>query len=221
MVGDVLYLLARNANNSQLAWSADKGTSWTWADWRFETSFGGPTFLNFGRNYEASQDGYVYIYSHDASSAYERADDMVLARVPQERLTERSAYEFFERLDERGEACWTRDIHHRGAVFTSLGKCYRSSVSYHPGAGVYLWCQTGLGEDPRMEGGLAIYDAPQPWGPWTTVYAVDRWDVGPGETSCIPTKWISADGNTFFLVFSGDDCFSLRRGALLPAGQSP
>ena len=29
----------------------------------------------------------------------------------------------------------------------------------------YLWCQTGQGADLRYEGGLAIYDAPQPWGP--------------------------------------------------------
>ena len=40
------------------------------------------------------------------------------------------------------------------------------------------------------------------------------WDVGPGETASIPTKWISSDGLQVHLVFSGDDCFSVRRGTL-------
>ena len=35
MVDGVLYLWARNAGNSQLAWSTDHGQTWTWADWKF------------------------------------------------------------------------------------------------------------------------------------------------------------------------------------------
>ena len=34
---------------------------------------------------------------------------------------------------------------------------------------------------------------------------------GPGETSCFPTKWMGADGKTLYLVFSGDDSFSVRK----------
>ena len=56
-----------------------------------------------------------------------------------------------------------------------------------------------------------ILDAPQPWGPWTVAYEVDNWDVGPGEHGDFPAKWISRDGRTVHLVFSGDDCFSVRR----------
>jgi CubicO group peptidase (beta-lactamase class C family) len=64
-VDSVLYLLARNAGNSQLAWSSDHARTWTWADWKFSTSFGCPTFLNFGRNYADAPDGFVYLYSPD------------------------------------------------------------------------------------------------------------------------------------------------------------
>jgi hypothetical protein len=109
---------------------------------------------------------------------------------------------------------WTADIARRGAVFANPGRCYRSSVSYHAGLGRYLWVQTGLGADTRFAGGLAIYDAPEPWGPWTVVFATDRWDVGPGETAGFPTKWMSPDGRTVHLVFSGNDCFSVRRAEL-------
>ena len=85
MVNGVLYLWARNAGNAQLAWSTDRGKTWEWADWKLETSFGCPTFLNFGKNYAGARDEFVYIYSHDSDSAYEPADRMVLARVPTRR----------------------------------------------------------------------------------------------------------------------------------------
>jgi hypothetical protein len=71
--------------------------------------------------------------------------------------------------------------------------------------------------DARFAGGLGIYDAPEPWGPWTTVYFTEQWDVGPGETSSIPTKWMSGDGREFYLVFSGDDHFSLRKARITTA----
>src|SRR5206468_10250868 len=112
-----LYMLARNVGNSQLGWSRDQGRTWQWADWTFDVSFGCPTFLNFGKAYAGSRDNYVYVYSQDQNSAYERADRMVLARVPQDRLRERAAYEFFVRCNDDGSAEWTADIKLRGGVF--------------------------------------------------------------------------------------------------------
>ena len=65
--------------------------------------------------------------------------------------------------------------------------------------------------DTRFRGGLAIYEAADLWGPWATVYDTAEWDTGPGESASFPTKWISADGRTLHLVFSGNDSFSVRR----------
>lgn len=217
MVGGVLYMWVRNADNSQLAWSSDHAKSWTWCGWRFETSFGCPTFLNFGKDYAEARDDYVYIYSPDGDSAYRPADRMVLARVPKAQITDRRAYEFFKGLGAGGMPLWTMDIRERRAVFGHAGGCYRSAVSYDAGLRRYLWCQSLPGGDARFRGGFGIYDAPEPWGPWTTVYFTEHWDVGPGETCSFPTKWMSADGKTVFLVFSGDDCFSVRRADLIVA----
>jgi hypothetical protein len=216
-VGGVLFMWVRNAGNSRLAWSSDHATTWTWCDWNFESSFGCPTFLNFGKDYAGARDNYVYIYSHDSDSAYRAADRMVLARVPKGRIAERGAYEFFEGPGERGKPTWTDNIAERGAVFDHPGGCYRSAVSYDPGLKRYLWCQTLPGGDTRFRGGFGIYDAPEPWGPWTTAYFTEAWDVGPGETSSFPTRWMSADGKTIHLVFSGDDCFSVRKATLTVA----
>jgi CubicO group peptidase (beta-lactamase class C family) len=214
MVDGILYLWARNAGNSQLAWSADRGRTWTWSDWRFTTSFGCPTFLNFGRNYAGARDGFVYVYSHDADSAYSPADRMVLARVPKNRIRDRDAYEFFKALDRENRPVWTPAIEERGGVFTHPGRSYRSGISYNAGLRRYLWSQTLPGADARFQGGFGIYDAPEPWGPWTTVYYTESWDVGPGETSSLPPKWMSRNGRTLHLVFSGDDAFSVRRAVL-------
>lgn len=214
MVDGVLYLLARNAGNSQLAWSRDHGKSWTWSDWKFTRSFGCPTFLNFGPDYRGARDDFVYVYSHDSDSAYKAADQMALARVDRHKLEQREACEFFASLDASGRATWTRNVERRAAVFTHHGRCYRSSISYNAPLRRYLWCQVLPGNDPRFAGGLGIYDAPEPWGPWTTAYFAETWDVAPGETAGIPTKWISADGLAFHLVFSGEDHFSVRRGTL-------
>lgn len=211
MVDGVLYLCVRNRDHAQLAYSSDRGQTWSWCDWRFTTSFGCPTFLNFGSNYSGARDDFVYVYSMDSDTAYERADRMVLARVPQGRIRDRHAYEFLEAVDAENRPRWTPQIARRGAVFVDPGNCYRSSVTYNTGLQRYLWCQTKQGDDTRFRGGFAIYDAPEPWGPWTEVFATERWDVGPGESSSLPTKWMSADGRTAHLVFSGDDCFSVRR----------
>jgi hypothetical protein len=217
MVDGVLYVWARNAGNSQLAWSTDRGRTWEWSTWQFTTGFGAPTFLNYGRHYAGARDDFVYVFSHDADSAYDAADRMVLARVPRTRIRARDAYEFFVRLDADNRPVWTRDIAGRGGVFESPGRCYRSNVTYVPGLRRYLWSQTLPGEDARFQGGFGIFDAPEPWGPWTTAYQTERWDVGPGESSSFPTKWMSADGRTLHLVFSGDDAFSVRKATIVLA----
>jgi hypothetical protein len=223
MVDGVLYMWARNASNAQLAWSADHGQTWEWAGWKFTTSFGCPTFLNFGKNYAGARDEFVYVYSPDSKSAYRPADRMMLARVPKGKIRDRSAYEFFQGLDPDGRPVWTQAIADRGAVFTHPGRCYRSGISYDAGLKRYLWVQIipgteGKKIDTRFEGGFAVYDAPEPWGPWTTAYFTEKWDVGPGETASFPTKWMSADGKTVHLVFSGEDHFSVRRARLVVSG---
>ncbi len=186
MVERVLYLWARNAGNAQLAWSPDRGATWSWCDWKLAPGFGCPAFLNFGKNYSGARDEFVYVYSHDSESAYQPADRTVLARA------------------------------HRAP--------WRSSASYAAGLGRYLLVQPVPGAasrgrdgevDVRFAGGLAIFDAPEPWGPWTTAYFTESWDVGPGDTASFPTRWMSPDGRTLHLVFSGNDAFSVRQATLI------
>ncbi|MFC1718987.1 serine hydrolase [Candidatus Poribacteria bacterium] len=223
MVEGVLYMWVRNANNKgkycELWRSEDYAENWEKIDWQFE-EFGYCTFINYGQNYSGARDDYVYTVTQDIPSAYDNCDRFVLMRVPQDSIAKREAYEFFAGLDVNGDSTWDGDIDQRSSVFDEPGRCYRSGVSYNAGIGRYIWWQLKMPTDEdmtaRFDGGLGVFDAPVPWGPWTTVYYVDtrQWDMGAGETGSFPPKWMSEDGRTIYLVFSGDDSFSVRKAAL-------
>jgi CubicO group peptidase (beta-lactamase class C family) len=197
MMDGVLYMWMRNAANSQLAWSEDHGRSWQ-AGFRFATSFGSPTFLNFGRNYTGARDGFVYVYSQDGASAYVSDDAVVLARVPKRRVRDRAAYEFFVDVDGAGKPVWTRDIEARGAVFRFAGHCRRTDVVYNPLLKRYL-----LALAYNEDGGWGIFDAAEPWGPWTTAFHTGYWGLGGTHGYRLPAKWIGPGAERMTLVFSG------------------
>jgi len=210
MVNGILYMWVRNTSNSTIAWSADRGAMWSWG-FRFTESFGCPTFLNFERNYEGARDGFVYVYSQDGPGAYEAYDGVVLARVPKGKITDRGAYEFFQGTGGAGDSFWTNDIAKRKPAFVYHGHCERAEVIYNPGIKRYLMA---LGFN--HESGWGLFDAPQPWGPWTTAFFTERWDIPGTHGYRLPTKWISADGGTLYLVFSGTssggyDAFCVRQ----------
>lgn len=143
--------------------------------------------------------------------------------MPKERIQDRDAYEFLAARGVSGGAHWTRDIHARGAALSLPGRCYRVNVFYNAGLKRYLLVmpvpttrsRDDSGRiDTRARGGLAVYDAPEPWGPWTTAFFSEPWDVGPGDSAGFPTQWMSADGRTLHLVFSGNDAFCVRQAFL-------
>jgi CubicO group peptidase (beta-lactamase class C family) len=197
MVDGILYMWVRNTGNAQLAWSEDRGRTWQWG-FRLTTSFGSPAFLNFGRNYAGGRDDFVYTYSQDGPSAYESNDALVMARVPKGRIRDREAYEFFAGLDAAGKPRWTRDIEARGPVFRFPGHCQRVDAVYNPLLKRYL---LALGYNHK--GGWGIYDAPEPWGPWTTVFHTDYWGLGGTHGYRLPAKWIGPGADHMTLVFSG------------------
>ena len=222
-VGGTLYLWLGHADQrggaAQLAWSADHARTWTFADWRFD-EFGLVGFINFGKDYAGARDDYIYAYSHDGPRADTPADRFVLMRAKQDRLARRDAWEFFEGTDG-SQPVWTAEIRRRGSVFTNPEGCLRSAMVYNSGLRRYLWWQqvprpAGHADrgDTRFAGGFAVYDAPEPWGPWTTAFFTTKWDVGPGEHGDFPAKWMSGDGRVMYLVFSGDDAFSVRKATL-------
>jgi hypothetical protein len=214
MLDGVLHMLVRNAGNSTLAWSADGAKTWTWSDWKFETSFGCPTFLNYGPDYRGAPDDYVYVYSQDTDDAYTVADRVVMARVPKQRIREKSAYEFFAGFDDDARPKWSRDAADRAAAIAQERGCYRCGATYNAGLRRYLLAMTLPDAKTPRRYHLNVYQAPEPWGPWTKVPFSNDFQIDAGESASFPTKWMSDDGRTVHLVFSGDDTFSVRRATL-------
>jgi CubicO group peptidase (beta-lactamase class C family) len=206
MVEGVLYLWVRNVGNAQLWWSEDRGRTWR-TGFTIDTGFGSPAFLNFGANYAGARDGFVYTYSQDGPSAYESDNGLMLARVPKEHIRERAAWQLLEGLDDRGSPLWTSEIARAGAAFRYPANCRRVDAVYDAGIRRYL-----LAVAYDHAGGWGLFDAPEPWGPWTTILH-RQWDVPGTHGYRLPAKWIAADGLHMTMVFSGvkpNDAFCTR-----------
>ena len=58
-----------------------------------------------------------------------------------------------------------------------------------------------------LGGFMGLHDAPEPWGPWTTVYYTDDFGEGAVEKKTFywnfSNKWLSSDGKDFVMVFTG------------------
>lgn len=210
MVDRTLWMFVRNFKvdddyrHSKLAWSTNYAKNWTWADWHFSNTFGCPEFVQFGPNYRGARDEFVYVASQANDDAYEFSPDLVMARVPRAKLADRGAYLFFSGFDAKSTPTWSADIAARKPIFTDARGTQRISLTYNAAIQCYILTTAHrVGEGPH-NGSLGVFDAPEPWGPWTTVYYDDRWS-GDDRTyhHKFPTKWMGADGKTMWLLYSG------------------
>lgn len=232
IVDGVLYMFVRNYKppgsddftNARLAVSKNLGVNWTWADWYFSDTFGCPAFVQFGEDYQGARDDYVYIASQANDSAYGYSPDIVMARVKKGSVSERARYDFFAGLDESGKPLWSQDDTKRKPIFTDPKGTQRIAITYNAALRRYILVSSHLtGKEATHTAALGVFEAPEPWGPWSTVYYDDHWSVRDGQ-DCrtyhhrFPAKWISADGKTMWLLYSGLDCglysFCLKKATL-------
>ncbi|MES2692076.1 MAG: DUF4185 domain-containing protein [Verrucomicrobiota bacterium] len=239
-VGGILYMWVAPQPNphlatSQLAVSKDHGASWQLADWKFEFGAGLtiPTLLNFGRDYAGARDGYVYSYyiqpawgpgisTRTPAHTFDvhAPGHIHLSRVPKDAILERSRYEFFSGLGADGKPTWSTDLAKKRPVFSDTnGVGWNLSVTYNAGLRRYLLTTE---HTDTHAGKFGLFDAPEPWGPWTTVAYDDTWGAGVIEVTgfywVFPTKWLSSDGTQFTMIFTGknsNDSFNTVSGKFL------
>lgn len=217
----------------RLASSRDHGATWELAPWSFTRADGvmTPTFCQFGRDYSGARDGYVYTYlircgpladgderpSAPTALAVQRPGAVDLARVPKDRILERSEYRFLAGLRGDGEPLWTAEATERVPAFEDPnGVGWTVSVSHSAGLGRYLLSTENTETHKGMCG---FFDAPEPWGPWTTVAYYERWGEGHVPLTTFhwsfANKWLSGDGRSFSLLFTGveeNDSWNAVRG---------
>ncbi len=206
-VGNTLYAWINMQDGTwpnvdiELGWSKDEGATWDLSPWRFPKGKGNlkpGTFLNFGKGYTgvpSKLKGYVYFYATregDETKVY-------LCRASEEDIQDFTSYRCFTGL-ESGKPQWSKDDEKAKPVFQSSND-WDATVVYDPPLKRYLLTNFHTGP-----GQLGIFDAPEPWGPWTTVAYYDKWgdmsSEGEGLNCSFPQKWMSADGLTLWCVFS-------------------
>jgi Concanavalin A-like lectin/glucanases superfamily/Domain of unknown function (DUF4185) len=218
-------------NFKRLYRSTDKSATWTdmgveWTYTAHRISFF--SFIQFGRDNAAAPDGYVYIYAvhiHALTWAPQKPGIVYLMRVPKAQLGTQSAYQFFSGYGTGGVPLWG-SFDSRLPVLTDPNGVMRISAMYNPALDRYFLVTNHTQND---SGGLAIFDAPKPWGPFTTVLYQEGWPVGgPLVKSSnywnISPKWLSADGKDFMFVFSGRDSLDAWNsvpGRFVVSGEPP
>ena len=217
----------QNPVEHTLAWSQDLGRTWLLAPWVSAADLG--SSLQFGKDYAGAFDpAHVYFfYQRDVSRD---ATHIYLRRVRSAELTADPAtpghFEYWAGFGSNSPL-WSTTEADAQAVFSDsnapAGTYAGASVVYDAPLGRYLlaaWHGPATGQ-------IGFFEAPSPWGPWATIAYYEDWE-GLNETAgeatglSLPTKWISSDGRTVWVVFSGVnngadnefDSFNLVRGTL-------
>lgn len=180
-----------------LVWSDDFAKSWHQANWIFpagEDNFKPGAFINYGKDYI---DGGKYIYFYGKKQNLETKT--YLGRATRSEIKNKQKYEYFAGLDNQNNPRWTNDLYEMKPMFSDSNGggghiVYNHALKRYINAG-----SRGAG------GELAIFDAPNPWGPWTTVAYYDNWLNANGGHSLaynFVNKWTSSDGLTMWMIFS-------------------
>jgi len=166
--------------------------------------FGGPAFVNFGRDNDGARDEYVYAVSTDQ---WDNGGHLLLGRVHQDHILEVAAWQWVEEVDDMTGPAWTSDLDRAAAVLSCDRSMSLPEMVYLRSIGRYLLLTWSLKGDFSGTGGsrLIVYDAPEPWGPFTLAHLEDRWEAVEMNPYCprIPLKWMEPDGLGGWLQFSG------------------
>lgn len=183
------------------------------------------SFVQRGQDHRASADGYVYIYSPEGA----KANQLLLARVPEDQVGNRSAWQYFSgwngnsptwssNLEARQPNMYLPERNNNGEYFGFYS--WLPSVVWNPGLQKYIMVNGGTyggglsnsTDDYYAQwmhsrtGSLGFWYSDTPYGPWKQIYYTDYWTTDdPQNLNYQPKlspKWISDDGRTMTLIWS-------------------
>jgi hypothetical protein len=217
------------------------GDAYSWRDgaWDFcgAGDFFCPSgFVQFGPGYSGAPDRYVYIFGtrNPALDPGAVQGGTYLARVDRRRLLSKPAYRYFAGLNTRSRPIWSADSGRMQPILVDRnssqpgcgGRCLMSSVLEEAIYDAPLERYIGVAQGDYLAQ-TSFYDAPQPWGPWTSIayHNIEAATGGGGwgnlgaaaggSLGVHPVNaWTSADGRTLWLTFSSDG--KAPPGALFP-----
>jgi len=168
------------------------------------SNFGGPAFINYGKNNENARDNYVYAVSSDQ---WDNGSNVRLGRVPKEHIAERNYWEFVSAFDRNGVPAWNSNIEYAIPILSIHRFIGLPEMVYLHGIKRYLFLTWHLRGDFDPEAGtdLLILEAPEPWGPFSLVHFEEEWEGKAFTPYCprIPLKWMAKDHLSGYIQFSG------------------
>ncbi len=182
-----------------------------------KVKIGAPHFVDFGKNMMHSPDGKAYLVGHgatrpDAELAWIAGDQAYLIRVTPspENMNDPGKYEFFAGHDAAGRPIWSHNFGDIRPLLEWNGRIGHVTVTYNAPLRKYLMCVTdGWPTISTMNTFLLEADALT--GPWRLITFMEKFGE-QGYFVNIPSKFISADGMTFWLCYSAN--FTNQPGVL-------
>jgi len=166
--------------------------------------FGGPAFINFGKNNANARDNYVYAVSGDQ---WDNGSNVRLGRVPNDRITDALEWEFVCAFRQDGQPVWNRDLANSIPILSIHRFIGLPEMVYLADIKRYLFLTWRLHMDFNPDTGtdLLILESPEPWGPFSLVYYEEDWEGRSFTpyTPRIPLKWMSAGHTAGYVQFSG------------------
>jgi len=170
------------------------------------SAFGGPAFVNFGRDNAGARDGYIYAVSTDQ---WDNGSHLRVGRVPEDRILEAGAWEFVAGFDAGGAPKWSRSLREAAPVLSDDRRISLPDIVYLASIRRYVLLTWRLKKDFSPDDGseLMIYESPEPWGPFTLVHHDRDWESPEVTPYCPrqPLKWVTASRDAFegWILFSG------------------
>lgn len=155
--------------------------------------FGGPAFINFGRNNANARDAYVYAVSSDQ---WDNGSNLRLGRVPKDSILRREAWEWVCAFDPSGEPAWSHDLDAAVPILSMHRWLGLPEMVYIASIGRYLLLTWRLHRDFSGDDGtdLIVLDAPDPWGPFSLVHFEEYWEGDVTYSSLWPWRSSARSG---------------------------
>jgi len=168
------------------------------------SKFGGPAFINYGKNNENARDNYVYAVSSDQ---WDNGSNVRLGRAPKENIMGAHSWEWVCSWNNDGTPAWNRDLNESIPILSIHRFIGVPEMVYLKKLNRYLFLTWHLkGDFNPWEGtDLLILEAPEPWGPFSLVHYEELWEGKDVTPYCprIPLKWMESDGVSGYIQFSG------------------
>jgi len=180
----------------------------------YPVKIGSPHFIDFGKNMQYSPDGKAYLIAHgaDTSDAKWRfwndswitGDQIYLLRVTPtiENINDPAKYEFYAGNDTKGNPVWTNDFKKIRPLLEWNNNMGCVTMTYNAPLKKYLMCITD-GGNTCSKMNTYVLESDKITGKWKMVTYLKDF----GEQAYfvnIPSKFISKDGKTAWMLYSGN-----------------